>query len=808
MSQLSKPRRVLPALAAVGLLATLLLASAGDAARPEKGGSGHPGKGAGGGGKGNKTPPARPYTGPPIDTGNSDRCDFLDAAVCLQPWPNDHFTVEDGATDTGRRVNLNLLSMPANQPLGSPVPVKPIDPSEQNRNDGFSPGNMIVTRVPGLDNPQAFANTGAVSIDDPGAYDDPDQPIVVINAATGERHPVWAEIDFNPIDPAEGGADTPENRAKVNLLIRPLVNFEEGARYVVALRDLRDENGDAIEPADAFRVYRDNLITAQPEVEARRPHMEELFSLLRKARVKRSNLYLSWDFTVASERNLSERMLSIRDRAFEALGDADLADGTIQGDPPAFTIDAVENLTAEQDDRIARRVTGTMTVPCFMNNGCAPAGGTYNYPPGTDPDRLPAQNGTTEVQFTCRIPRVALDGPEANPGRASLYGHGLLGSAGEVNAGNVRAMANEHNFTFCATDWYGFAAQNIPNILAILQDLSLFPLLADGSQQGVLNFLYLGRLMAHPQGLATDPAFQGPDGPDADSNPDPVIETGQLFYDGNSQGGILGGSLTAVAPDFQRAVLGVPGMNYSTLLRRSVDFEPYAEGQFGEEVEDAICEQADQIPEPTLAQLVEELCVAGVPDDTPLGLYDNYPNELERPLIISLIQMLWDRGEANGYAHHMTGDPLPNTPSHDVLLHVAFGDHQVANVTAEVEARTIGASVYQPALDPGRHWELDGSDPLFGLPAVPSFPFGGSALVYWDGGPIGFPGGTATPPNENIPPRPDQGFGEDPHGYPRNDPLGRIQKSAFLRNGGELVNPCSDGGVARPCYANGWGGPP
>ena len=35
----------------------------------------------------------------------------------------------------------------------------------------------------------------------------------------------------------------------------------------------------------------------------------------------------------------------------------------------------------------------------------------------------------------------------------------------------------------------------------------------------------------------------------------------------------MGGSLTALAPDFNRAVLGVPGMNYSTLLRRSVDFD-------------------------------------------------------------------------------------------------------------------------------------------------------------------------------------------------------------------------------------------
>ena len=44
-----------------------------------------------------------------------------------------------------------------------------IDPAEINRNDGFSPGNMIIVRVPGLDNPQAFENTGAVGVDDMAA---------------------------------------------------------------------------------------------------------------------------------------------------------------------------------------------------------------------------------------------------------------------------------------------------------------------------------------------------------------------------------------------------------------------------------------------------------------------------------------------------------------------------------------------------------------------------------------------------------------------------------------------------------------
>jgi hypothetical protein len=50
-----------------------------------------------------------------VDVKNADRCDFLDPAHCLYPFPNDHFTIADPTTDTGRRVALNDASMPVNE---------------------------------------------------------------------------------------------------------------------------------------------------------------------------------------------------------------------------------------------------------------------------------------------------------------------------------------------------------------------------------------------------------------------------------------------------------------------------------------------------------------------------------------------------------------------------------------------------------------------------------------------------------------------------------------------------------------------
>ena len=154
------------------------------------------------------------------------------------------------------------------------------------------------------------------------------------------------------------------------------------------------------------------------------------------------------------------------------------------------------------------------------------------------------------ANFVCNVPRAAFSNGDgatgtAVPARPSLYGHGLLGTGSEVSAGNVQAMGNEHNVLFCATDWSGFATSDLPSVLATLQDASNFPKLVDRMQQGFLNFNYIGRALLHADGFAADPAFQ-------DASGASLIDRTRLYYDGNSQGGIMGGALTALAPDFTR----------------------------------------------------------------------------------------------------------------------------------------------------------------------------------------------------------------------------------------------------------------
>src|SRR3954454_13777940 len=164
------------------------------------------------------------------------QCDNFDPAVCLQPFPNNLFTKPSTKTDTGIKVHFALASMPRN------VANKPIMPQQWNRNDGFSPGSLITTYVPGLD----LAKTHGVPINDLARTYDDDAAVVVIDATTLERNLIWTEMD------SLASSDSVRN-----LIVRPAKNFREGHTYIVALRNLRDNEGNPIPAGDAFRGYRD-----------------------------------------------------------------------------------------------------------------------------------------------------------------------------------------------------------------------------------------------------------------------------------------------------------------------------------------------------------------------------------------------------------------------------------------------------------------------------------------------------------------------------------------------------------------------
>jgi len=666
----------------------------------------------------------------------AENCDFIadpGNELCMLPFPDDYYTVADPASATGRRVDFKDAGMPANV-LGQHIEAAPY-----NEADGFSPGSVILLKVPGIQTAADVAATGATPINHLAAYAEPNAPVVVIDAQTGRRWPIWTEIDSTAADPS-----------KAALEIHPAVNFAPGHRYIVALRDLHNAAGEEIEAPITFQYYRDKAASEQPEINAQRPRFESIFWSLEKAGIGRHDLYLAWDFTVAGVQNTTRRELSMRNAAFAQLGDSNLADGIPQGASPSFTVTSVES--ESNTEQIARRVKGTFEVPCYLFPNCGPGGLMQ-----LNAHEEPIQNGTWTANFDCIVPESAVTGP-GGAARPSLYGHGLFGTASEVGSGPQRELSQNHDIVQCATDEIGVSESDYLVTAGALQNVSNFPAIPDRLQQGLLDELFLGRAMISPSGFTADAAFHQ----DGTLLTPSVLNTHELFYNGNSQGGIMGGALTAVSPDFTRASLGVPAMNYSTLLPRSVDFDPFA----------------------------------GV-------LYSAYPDETARPLILDLMQMLWDRGEPDGYASRMTSDPLPGTAPHQVLLDIAFGDHQVTDYQADVEARTIGAAAHRPVLFPGR-WP--NTEVLWNVPTITRYPYTGSAAYYWDGGPVrpnpAQPGatiGTEPPPYENLPNR----VGEDPHGLPRATAAEQQLVSDFF-DGAILHSDDCGGG---PCYSGTFTGP-
>jgi hypothetical protein len=627
-------------------------------------------------------------------------CDPFDRAACLLPWPNDHF-----------RKHGHLALTNAQMPKSTDG--KPIAARDYNRSDGFSPGQIIVTLVPGLD----LKRSGAAPVTDIGRSLQRSQPIVVIDAKTGKRQLIWSELNM-----------IPKNPRKRALYVHPGIGWREGHRYIVALRNLKRSNGSKIKAPRAFR-------RAVARGDRRMP---DILGRLKRAGVKRKGLYLAWDFTIASRRNLTQRLLSIRDRSFAELGDRNLRDLKVTGAAPKFTITSATDVAG-----IGRRVAGTVETPCWLNKPGCPPGSRFKLDKRGLPVRTPGN--VYAAPFVCIVPSTA----SATPARPLLFGHGLFQDASFVDS--IALFAPVSNAVICGTNFSGMSHEDLANAAQVSEDLSRFPTMADRLQQGILNFLYLGRAMIHPQGFSSNPEFAG------------RIDTRRLFYAGASLGGIIGGALTSVGTDFDRSALIVPGLRFSLLLTRSSQF-------------------------PTFGHI----------------LYQRYPDPIDQSLVNSMIQVLWDRGEANGYVWHMVRDPLPNTPAKTVLLHEAFGDHQVANVATETEARLIGARLRTPALDPGRSIDRK---PFYGIKPIRRYPWKGNALTIFDIGPLRPPGcsgsackGTPPAPASNTVPD----VGVDPHPLTATELNAVFEFSDFLRIGGAFVDHCPKN---TPCYAQGWTGP-
>jgi hypothetical protein len=455
-----------------------------------------------------------------VDVGRPE-CEPLNPHACLAPWPSNRFLVEEA---DGVHVELPPEAMPKSKAGES------VDPAPWNGWDGFSAMTSMVTVLGAPIDP-----SGLPSWTDPAAGLEPDSLTVVLDATTGERIAHFAELETN-LD-----AD-PEHPT---LYIRPLKRLPEQHSVVVAIRALVGPDGVALQPAEVFRVLRDQLPTSSEPIEARRASFEsEVFGPLAAAGVSRDDLLEAWAFRTASGHHAWGDLLAMRDDALL---------GAEAGDFGCVAESVVED---PADPKIFRLVRGTFTVPLYLQS--EDPGAVLN----RGPDGEPSRNGTTSARFLAYVPRSVELAAQAGGGpfRTVVYGHGLFGSRDEALVDFLVDFAEEYQTVVFATDFIGLADPDLLTAADALGDLDRFTSVMDHVRQGLANQLVLLHAAKGDCAAIPELALGGT----------PLVDTTEVHYDGNSQGSILGITLAALSTDATQFALGVGGISYPIMMPRSV----------------------------------------------------------------------------------------------------------------------------------------------------------------------------------------------------------------------------------------------
>lgn len=566
-------------------------------------------------GTGDTTTSPPPTSDEPIDP-NPD-CDPLAPFECAMPWPSNLYLEDDASRTTGHTLAFGPTTLPANW-QGTHV-----DPSAWRRMDGYGVSTPLLVHFPNLDvSDMPTEYTVAMSIED-------DAPILLYRVGEDgslDRIPYWVDLD-----------DWDANPARKTLYIRPGVLLEPNTRYLAALRDLRDTDGNPQPRSAAFdRLVRGD--TAEiPTLANRQDRFNDIFDLLEGEGVPRDSLTLAWDFVTASSDTLHGPMLHMRRDGLDRTG--------TQG--PEIVLGEPEVTPDDEHEHWAWVLRGHIEVPDYMVQDSRPG------PPIADPPRgyifhlgedgMPTPSGTREAPFYIGIPHSAIDGP---PHGLVQYGHGFFGTARGAIGGWTHngQLANEHNVIFFGGFLTGMAEFDLAGVEAMIFDFTYFTWLSDRVHQGLLEWILLARAMKERFGDLE---------PIVEQNVS--IDTDRMFYLGISQGGIYGATYMALAPDIERGHLGVPGQNYSLMEHRSTNFDQFF-----------------------------------------LGIGLAYPGRAAQAVLLSAAQTLWDQTDPGSYWRHITAEPFEDGPPRFVIAAPSRGDLQVSTVTMEVVARSnIGVATME-----------------------------------------------------------------------------------------------------------------
>ncbi|CAM9563442.1 unnamed protein product [Chrysoparadoxa australica] len=630
------------------------------------------------------------------EDGGHEKCDPLDATLCVTPWPSSYYLTADSSTPTGWILDLADKSLPL---LKSG---KHLSPASINKLDGFS------TLGPALFYLEGMSAAGLARPHDLGSSLADDSLTVLYDTKSMERIPHFVDLDTT-------------DASHPLAVLQPARPLQHNTRYVVAVKGVKGQGGEVLRPTPGFQqlldaVTADKHVPLDIELRQRAEHFIAAVLPFIPVSTPSDNqslyddeLQLAWDFTTASERS----QLGLLKQMREHMESVDI---------PYRVVKVEEEREAWDEGLAGRTVWGRMTVPAYVDTEDRRGGVVVER--GGDMD---GKTKTFEVGFVMVVPGTVLSGDVAVEAIVQ-YGHGLFSTREEVKDDFLRDLSEAHGWILSATDWRGMSKHDLPTVAGILmRHTSDLHVITDNLMQSFINQEALLRLLTEkwreiagledkgdeedeggtsrksnrmrsasaPQilgqaerdqgrerGLGQVSGFQSdvllhtddegtvagrsgmlgqPAAVDS-QKPDAVAATGEgiqqepphVFY-GISEGGVFGAGYSAFSTLLTRSVLSVSGTPFCLLLPRSRDFIVY--------------------------RALLQLSLHGARDIQ---------------LVLALMQLFFDTVEAAGWR---AAPVTPQALERHVLLQAGLGDAEVTTIGAEILARAYGAVAVNPPWD-------------------------------------------------------------------------------------------------------------
>jgi hypothetical protein len=346
--------------------------------------------------------------------------------------------------------------------------------------------------------------------------------------ASGERVPFFAEVDQN--------TDPIEKRA---LIIRPLARLTPNGHYAVAIRNtVKAADGGELPISDAFKAALTGDDYGHPRYDKQR--YVEIFDALGRAGIDKSDLVLAWDYHTASDEFLRRDLMTMREAALPAIGDA--------GANLTFTATPQSPRTG-----ILKSFIGTFKSPNFLTNGEADESIIRR-----GANALPEMQGLRDANFAALIPQCVTTAQLPRP--TVIFGHGLFGSAAEyLDDGFVADLAERYCLVLIAGDFIGLTSRQFAVAPLAVNDLNKGSSVTEKLGQSIIDFIALESITRGPMRASPEFSYNGQS----------VIDPNRTFYVGGSLGGIMGNTFMAYDPNIVKGVLAVPGGVWSMLFERS-----------------------------------------------------------------------------------------------------------------------------------------------------------------------------------------------------------------------------------------------